>query len=231
MSIERTLLISLLKLSQNGAVELENVNLDARLPSSVISTLLKKLQNENLVYKRDGLIEVNAECRLALAVRAIELGADVERLSNFLCWQEFEAMAAISLELCGYTTKKNVRFKHNRKRWEIDVIGFKKPLVLCIDCKHWRHGMHPSTLNKMAVAQATRVNALANSLPTVVTDFACIKWDQAKFVPVILSLVPFAGKFCDDIPIVPVLALQDFVSQLPLNLECLRYSSRKFNHL
>jgi Holliday junction resolvase-like predicted endonuclease len=231
LSIERILLISLLKLSQNGAVERENVNLDARLPSSITSTLLKKLQNENLLYIKDDLIEVNSECRLALAVKAIELGTDVERTSDFLRWQEFEAMAAISLELSGYATKKNVRFKQEGKRWEIDVIGFRKPLVLCIDCKHWRHGMHPSTLKKMAVTQAKRVNAFANSLPTAVTDFACVKWDQAKFVPIILSLVPFADKFCNDIPIVPVLALQDFVSQLPLNLECLRYSSRKFNHL
>jgi Holliday junction resolvase-like predicted endonuclease len=231
LSIERNLLISLLKLTENGAVEQKSVNKDARLPASLTSTLLEKLQNENLVYLKEGSVEVDTESRLKLAVKAVELGADVERISDFLRWQEFEAIAAVALELNGYATKKNVRFKHAGRRWEIDVVGCRKPLVLCIDCKHWHHGMHASTLTKMAAAQAERVAAFADSLPSTTIDLPCSKWSKAKFVPVILSLIPFAPKFCDNVPVVPVLQLQDFVSQLPLNVELLRYFSREFSHL
>jgi Holliday junction resolvase-like predicted endonuclease len=231
LSIERSLLISLLKFTQNGAVEQESVNKDARLPSSVTSVLLTKLQNESLVYLEDGLLNVDAQSRLKLAVRAVQIGADVERVGDVLGWQEFEAMAAVTLESNGYTTKKNVRFKYGGRRWEIDVVGCRKPLVLCIDCKRWRRGMHPSTLRRVVDSQAERVAAFANSLPIVTLDLPCTKWDQAKLVPVILSLVPFSGKFCNDVPIVPVLQLQDFINQMPLYVASLRHFHREFSHL
>lgn len=231
LSVERNVLISILKLTQKGAVKQRNVDADAHVPSIVSSALLQKLQNENLAYLKDGLVEVDTESRLKLAVKAVELGAPFERISDFLLWQEFEAIAAIALDLNGYLTKKNVRFKHDGRRWEIDVVGCRRPLVLCIDCKHWHHGMNTSTLTKVASSQAQRVEAFADSLPSVSADFACTKWDHAKFIPVILSLIPFASKFCNKVPIVPVLQLQDFVGQLPLNVESLRYFSRKFRHL
>ena len=231
LSVERNMLISILKLSKNGAIEQEHVNIDAHIPSIVTSALLQKLQNENMVNLKGGLIEVTTESRLKLAVKAVQLGAPIERISDSLLWQEFEAIAAVALDLNGFVTKKNVRFKHEDKRWEIDVVGCRKPLVLCIDCKHWHQGMNLSTLSRVAASQSQRVAAFADSLPNVKSDFACTKWGCAKFIPVILSLVPFAPKFCDDIPIVPVLQLQDFVSQLSLNVESLRYFTRKFNHL
>jgi hypothetical protein len=231
VSVERNLLISLLKLTKKGAVEQKNVNKDARLPASVTSTLLNKLQTENLLYLKDGLIEVDTESRLKLALKATELGTDIQCISDFLRWQEFEAMAAWALELNGYATKKNVRFKGSGRRWEIDVVGCRKPLVVCIDCKHWHHGMHASTLNGVASAQTDRVAAFADSLPSTALDLPCVKWTKAKFVPVILSLIPFGPKFSNNVPVVPVLQLQDFINQLPLNVESLKYFSREFSHL
>jgi hypothetical protein len=231
MSVERNLLISLLKLTQKDSVKQEAVNKDAGLPISLTSMLLKKLQCENLVYLKDGMVGIETESRLKLAVKAVELGADIERVSDFLRWQEFEAIAALALELNGYVAQKNVRFKHEGKRWEIDVVGYRKPLVLCIDCKHWHHGMHRSSLNRMAAAQDERVAAFADSLPKITFDYPCVKWAKAKFFPIILSLIPFSPKFCERIPIVPVLQLQDFINQLPLNVESLKYFSREFNHL
>jgi hypothetical protein len=91
--------------------------------------------------------------------------------------------------------------------------------------------MHPSTLTKMAASQAERVAAFADSLPSKTLDLPCVKWSKAKFVPVILSLIPFSPKFCGQVPIVPVLQLQDFLSHLPLNVELLKYFSREFSHL
>jgi hypothetical protein len=50
MSVERNLVISLLKLTKEGPVLIESVNKDARIPSTVTLELLEKLQNENLIY-------------------------------------------------------------------------------------------------------------------------------------------------------------------------------------
>jgi hypothetical protein len=48
---------------------------------------------------------------------------------------------------------------------------------------------------------------------------------------VILSLFPSSFKFCDNVPIVPVLQLQDFLIQLPAQVESLMYFVKKFSHL
>jgi hypothetical protein len=135
------------------------------------------------------------------------------------------------LERNGYVVAKNVRFKHTGRKWEIDIVGCKKPLVICIDCKHWRHGMAPSALKRIAEAQVERTRALAASLPHVSLEIECSKWNKAKFIPTVLSLTQGNFKFYDMVPIVPVLQLQDFLSQLPAYTESLKYFSKTFDHL
>jgi Holliday junction resolvase-like predicted endonuclease len=231
MVIERNLLISLLKLTKDGPVLIECVNQDARIASDIVRKLLETLQNEDMIYLKDDTVEVNSGNRLRLAVKAASLGADVERISAFLRWQEFEDIAAIALERNGYVVAKNVRFKHAGRRWEIDIVGCRKPLVLCVDCKHWQRGVKPSALRKIVEAQVERAQALANTLPSATLKIECVKWNKAKFVPVILSLIPSSFKFYDNVPVVPVLQLQDFLIQLPAYVESLKYSVKKFRHL
>ena len=231
MAINRDVLISVLKLTKEGPAARENINKDAKVPSSVALKLLRKLQNDGLIYLRNDVVEADSESRLRLAVKAVELGADVERMSDFLKWQEFEGIAALALERNGYFVVKNVRFKHAGRRWELDVIGCRKPLVVCIDCKHWHHGMHPSVLKKMAEAQTQRVKALSETLPNVSLEIECTNWEKAKLVPVILSLISSGFKFHENVPIVPVLQFQDFLSQLPACVESVKYFAKEFSHL
>jgi len=231
VSLERAVLISLLKLTKDGPVEFESVNLDSKMPSSVTLILLKKMQNDGLISLNKSTVEIDATSRMKLAIKAINLGADVERVSDLLCWQEFEQIAAMALNLNGYITKKNLRFKHVQKRWEIDVVGCRKPIVICIDCKHYHHSLHLSMLQKMVDLQIKRVEALTESLPNTSVDIECVRWEKAKFVPAILSLMPGSFKFIDDVPIVPVLQFQDFLSQLPAQIESLKHFNLTFSHL
>jgi Holliday junction resolvase-like predicted endonuclease len=223
MSVERNLVISLLKLTKEGTVLIESVNKEARIPSSVTLKLLDKLQNENLIYLKTNSIEVDSNSRLKLAVKAASLGADIEHISDLLCWQEFEEIAALALKNNGYVVKNNVRFKHEGKRWEIDVVGCKKPLVICIDCKHWQRAISPSALHKIVDLQTQRTFALADSLPNIALKLEGAKWEKAKFIPAVLSLIPCAYKFCQKVPVVPVLQLQDFICQLPAYTESLKF--------
>ncbi|MCJ7559693.1 restriction endonuclease [Candidatus Bathyarchaeota archaeon] len=231
MSIERDLITSILKLTANGSVARERINKDAKIASDIALKLLRRLQNEDMVYLRGNIVEADGNCRLKLAVKAVVLGADVEHISGFLSWQEFEDIAAIALEKNGYVVTKNVHFKHGGRRWEIDVVGCKKPLVICIDCKHWHHGMSPAALKKIAEAQIERTRALSESLPNISLDIECAKWNKAKFIPAVLALIPCSFKFYDMVPIVPVLQLQDFLNQLPAYTESLKYFLKEFDHL
>lgn len=223
MSIERNLVISLLKLTKEGTVLIESVNKEARIPSTVTLKLLDKLQNENIIYLKTNSIGVDSNSRLKLAVKAASLGADIEHISDLLCWQEFEEIAALALKNNGYVVKNNVRFKHEGKRWEIDVVGCKKPLVICIDCKHWQRAISPSALHKIVDLQTQRTLALADSLPNIALKLEGAKWEKAKFIPAVLSLIPSAYKFYQKVPVVPVLQLQDFISQLPAYTESLKF--------
>ena len=231
MSVERNLVISILKLTQKSAVLTENVNRDARVPSATSRKLLQKLQNEGLIYLKQDSVEVENNCRLKLAVKAASLGADVEHISNLLCWQEFEEITAFALKNNGYKVSNNVRFKNAARRWEIDVVGCKKPLVICIDCKHWQHGIAPSVLKRLVDSQVERTRAFADSLPNPSLKLECSKWNEAKFIPSILSLIPSSFKFYDKVPIVPILQLQDFLNQLPAYAESMKLFPKTFNSL
>lgn len=231
MSVERNLLISLLKLTKKGAVLNEAVNLDAKVPSLTIRKLLEKMQNEGLVYLKEDSVEADSVARLKLAIKAASLGADMEQLSNLLCWQEFEEITAFALQNYGYTVRNNIHFKNTERKFEIDVVGCKKPLVLCIDCKHWQHAITSSALRRIVEAQIERTKSFADSLPNPKLNFECTHWGNAKFFPIILALWPSAFKFYYEVPIVPVLQLQDFLNQLPVYTESLKYFSRSFSGL
>jgi len=225
MNIERDLIISILKLTRDGLVSKEIVKKDARLPSQIVENLLRKLQNDGLIYVPKNVIEADNPQRLKLAVRAISLGADVESISSLLQWKEFENMAAIAFERNDYIVKKNLRFKHAGRRWEIDIVGFKEPIVVCADCKHWHHGMYPSALKKIVEEQVERTSALAESLPNPAIRMKFVSWNIIKLVPAVLSLVIGRFKFYDNVPIVPVLQLQDFLNQLPAYADSLKHFS------
>ncbi len=231
MLVERDLLISLLKLTKDGSVLVECVKKDAKIASDIALKLLKKLQNEGLFYLKDNFVDADSGNRLRLAVKAVSLGADIEHVSEFLRWQEFEDISAVALERNGYLSRKNVRFKHGGRRWEIDVVGCRKPLVLCVDCKRWQRSVNPSALKKIVEAQVERARALADTLPSPSLKVECVKWNKAKFVPVILSLMPSSFKFYDDVPVVPVLQLQDFLTQLPAYVGSVKYFTKEFSHL
>jgi Holliday junction resolvase-like predicted endonuclease len=231
MVVELNLLISLLKLTKNDSALIEDVKIEARLPSNVMEKLLQKLQRQDLVYLKDDAVKVNACGRLSLAVMAVSLGGDVERVSSLLCWQEFEEMAAAALRSNGYTVTRNLRFTFAGRRWEIDVVGCMKPLVVCIDCKHYHHGVPPSVMKRIVESQTQRVRALSDMLPSVKIKLDCVCWGKAKFVPAVLSLLPVRSKFFEGVPVVPVLQLQDFLSHLPLEVNSLTYFSKAFSHL
>jgi Holliday junction resolvase-like predicted endonuclease len=221
----------LLKLTKETSVLIKNVKDDCRLPLEVTVKLLHKLQTEGLINLENDLIEVTKDNRMKLAVKAAELGGDAENITNLLSWQEFEDIAVLALKNNGFSVLKNVHFKHADRKWEIDAVGCKKPLVICIDCKHWQRRMAPSVMGRVVEAQAERTEALADSLPNAKLQLECTKWKKAQFVPAILSLVQGSYKFYDNVPIVPVLQLQDFINQLPAYMYSLKSFPKNFEHL
>jgi len=215
LNIETELLISILKLTKDGPVSQEVINKELRVPASLVERLLRKLQSDDLIYLHGSIVQASSVQRLRLAVRGLESGGDIERVSGFLQWKEFEGMAAVALESNGYTVVRNLHFKHGGRRWEIDIVGWKSPIVVCLDCKDWHHGLQGSAAEKIAEQQTERTRALVMSLPNPAVKIEFLSCGTAKFVPAVLSLTFDKFKFYKGVPVVPVLQLQDFLNQLP----------------
>jgi len=215
MTVERNLLISILKLTKTGPVQRELVSRDARVPVQVADDILKKLLDTGLIRYKDGLVEMSSSQRARMAVRAVELGSDPQRVCGVLDWNEFEEIAAKAFEASNFMVKRRFRFKWAGRRWEVDVLGCKEPLVACVDCKHWRRGWRRSAIMKAVEAQVERTKMLAEALPSLHEKAGLVDWKKATFVPMVLSLVPSPFKFYNNVPIVPVLQLPNFLNELP----------------
>ena len=228
MIIERDILVSILKLTKSKPVSMELVASDAKIPVQDAEELLKRFRDTELIECRDGTIEASSNQRVKIAIHAIKLGADFERVSRVLEWIEFENLAATAFEANNFVVRKRFRFESIQRRWEIDVLGCSKPLIACVDCKHWTHGWRNSAIKKAVEAQVLRTKVLAEALSSLQNKFGLGKWRYAILVPVILSLGQGSRKFYNKVPIVPILQIQNFLSELPTHATALTHFETPF---
>jgi len=227
MPAERSVLASVLKLTRKGSAQKELIHRDAKVTVQVSEETLRKLWENGLIRRQRGLVEASPSQRVSIAVQAIKLGADFEHICKFLEWTEFEGIAAKAFQANGFQVLRNFRFKQAGKRWEIDVLSCREPLIVCVDCKHWQRRLSQAATVKAVEAQIERTRALGAALPNYHQKARLIKWKSATLIPLILSLVPGPYKFYNKVPIVPVLQLQDFINQLPLEINSLTYFTKK----
>ena len=212
-------------------VLVESVKNDAKIRLASMKRLLRNLQQDGLIYLHDDFLQTTTLQRVKLATLAFKLGADYERVCSCLDWKEFEDVAAIALEMCGYEVTSNVRFRQGGRKWELDIVGCRRPIVVCIDCKHWLRGLYPSKLKRVVDEQLERTAAFSESFPNPAVRVECASWEEARFVPVILSLMPASFKIYKKTPLVPILQVQDFLTQLPMCLDSFRSFDKTQPHL
>ena len=227
MTIEKDVVLSLLKLTENGPVHEEAVVKHARVLTQLAYQVLTKLSENEFFYESKSVIEVTPTQRVRLALYALRLGADFQKICDLLSWREFENIAAQAFEDNGYEVLRNFHLQHNSKRWEIDLIGLKKPLVLCVDCKHWKRGWRQSATSNAVRAQIERTEALSKTLGNYRQKIKVDAWETVTLIPVIMSLTLGPYKVYDDVPVVPVLQLQDFINELPAHVPILKKFSQK----
>ena len=221
MVAEREILIYLLKLTKEGPAKIEDISRESRVPTRLVHEQLTR--SSGLMQLDEDLVTVNAEQRLRVAVRAVELGADIERVCKFLTWAEFEDISVLSFEANNYKVKKHFRFSRSGRRWEIDILAMKRPVVACADCKQWHRGWRGSASRKAAEEQTERTRVLAEASSSMVEKIGIVGWGRADFLPIILSLMPGAHRFHKRTPIVPVLQLRDFLQEMPAYLQKIKH--------
>ena len=216
MSVEQEILITLLKLTRNGPTECSLVSQNAKTPTQTVQALLRKLADQALIRWKGKTIDASRDQRVKIAVHAVKLGADFERVCTTLEWSEFESIATEAFKANNYDVLKNIRFKEkNGKRWEIDILACRQPLILSVDCKHWQHKWTRAPIVTTVEQQVRRTRAVSDALPSMYSKIGLDGWTYATVIPMILSLLPTRFKFHHGTPVVAVLQLQSFLSELP----------------
>jgi len=180
----------------------------------VVECFLVGLEEAGVITLADEEIHVTSEQRMRIAELALSRGADPERVATELRWQEFEGLAAHILDTEGYVTANHFIFRDSARKYEIDVIGAKEPMVLCVDCKHWHHGWAPSKIMAAARNQMLRVLCLSEAYAFYVRKLRIASWRSAQLLPIVLTLADVSSKMVDGVPIVSALRLRDFLCQV-----------------
>jgi Holliday junction resolvase-like predicted endonuclease len=225
MSFERDFLISILDLSRQDHVTLTDIRENTGLILDLVSDLAQKYIEAGYFLYENNMVIVKS--RIQLAVKTLELGADLKKVCDFLSWSEFEDISREALEASKFRVVRNFRFKSLCRRWEIDLLGFKKPLILSIDCKHWQRGWDKSSIEKIVDSQITRTRALMEVSDFQIEKMGITNWKKLVLVPAVFSLFPGPFKFYQRTPVVPVLQIRNFLNNVFLNLNSLKSFSRE----
>ena len=189
-----------------GGVSVTDFSIVTELDEISAKELLYTLVQNGIGTWNDDLVDFDIpNDRLQTALFAIKLGADVESVSEYLTWQDFESITGLILEKKDFDVTKNLIL--TKPRMEIDVVGIKMDIALLIDCKHWKT-MSKSALNEIVKKQVERVKRY-------VAD------ENMSALPVIVTLHQEEIKFIENVPIVPIMKLSSFLDEFVGNLDSL----------
>ncbi|MBS7287571.1 MAG: restriction endonuclease [Candidatus Freyarchaeota archaeon] len=176
--------------------------------------LVRFLLEKGVVYREEGGFA--APDRIALVESLLAYGFTAEYLASFFTWRDFEAFSDDVLFRHGYSSLRNFRFSRGGRRFEVDILALKKPLVLCVECKHYKK---PKTtmLSKQSIERhIERAKALAESMESLTLSMGVSGWGRLKVVPFIITLTQ-EGMY-KEIPIIPVFKLNTFLLELDQNI-------------
>ena len=189
-----------------GGISVTDFAVVTELDEISAKELLYTLVQNGIGTWNDDLVDFDIpNDRLQTALFAIKLGADVESVSEYLTWQDFESITGLILEKKDFDVTKNLIL--TKPRMEIDVVGTKMDIALLIDCKHWKT-MSKSALNEIVKKQVERVKRY-------VAD------ENMSALPVIVTLHQEEIQFIENVPIVPIMKLSSFLDEFVGNLDSL----------
>jgi hypothetical protein len=165
---------------------------------SVAKSVLDYLQVNNIGYVSKKTVKFSGYDRIHVAVLALQMRGDIEQVSTYLSWRDFEKLASEVLRSFGYRTSINVRFA--KPRMEIDVVGTSSDgFTIAVDCKHWKRS-NLSSISNFSQKQAVRARWLIKYQKTI-----------SQVVPVMLTLHAESTSFINGVPLVPIHKFRSFI--------------------
>ena len=126
---------------------------------------------------------------------------------NFMSWGEFEEFTRDILENFDFLVEFRKVFEFRGRKYEIDVVGHRKDLILCLDCKLYKKGKsRVSALKRQARIHYERTKALE-------------KLEGKRCIPIVVTFLDDSLLFEENCIFVPVEKLNDFLNNLDFYLE------------
>jgi len=194
-----------------------------QLPKSVQDpTFLHALESAQLLRKEEDYWIFPGYAKVRVAIRALQLGEPNRPVLTTLTWQEFEEFAAHVLTIHEFQVHHRFRFSTSR-RYEIDIVGGRQPVLFCIDCKQYgvRLGK-ASSLRTASEDQLHRTQALAGSFAKFQANLGCLDWQHTILIPIVVTMMIEDLQFHDRIPIVPASLFNAFLLGYEEKLDTLR---------
>ena len=181
-----------------GGVTITDFSIICEFDEITAKELLYTLVQNGIGEFNDDVVDFDVpNDRLQTALFAINLGADVEDVSEYLNWRDFESLTGIILEARDFEVTKNLIL--TKPRMEIDIIGRKMDIALMIDCKHWKN-MSNSALDEIVKKQIERVKRF-------------VSIENISALPVIVTLHQEKIQFVENVPIVPIMKFPSFLDE------------------
>ncbi len=152
----------------------------------------------------------------SFAAYLISKGEDALKVFSIIGWGGFEKLVSLILGFLDFKTKVNLHFRTllgNRR--EIDILAFRRPVILSIDCKNWlQQAPSLSGLVQASEAQHERTLELADVLSDLSYLLPISHWPVAKIYPLIISAKGERVIYHNGSAIIPVHFMKPFVSNI-----------------
>lgn len=166
---------------------------------SVAKSVLNYLKANNIGNNPSkNAIRFSASDKIYAALLALHIRGDIEHISTYLSWKDFEKLTSELLTSFGYQTRTNVRLA--KPRMEVDVVGTGLDgFTIAVDCKHWKRN-NLSSISVFCEKQAARAKRLIEHDKSI-----------SQVVPVVLTLHAESVRFVHGVPLVPILKFRSFL--------------------
>jgi hypothetical protein len=213
------MLTALLEATRAGPVSVSVLPERIRVTGDALKGFLNEAREEGLLHIENGEIIQDISQRLATAVKAVRVGADIEAVSRSLTWLEFEELSARVFEENGFRVMRRFRFMAEGRRWELDLLAVRTPYLVCGECKRWGKGIGNQTARGIIETHLEKTEVFTGHIEELRKRVGLVDWSKAVIVPMVLTLSATPMEIYRRVPSVSVLVLPSFLSEFDGQLE------------
>lgn len=177
----------------------------------------ERVPSELLAYLRKELDKDPREDLVGVSFLLIKLGVNPEKAVALLKWRGFEQLCERGLEIAGFHTKRNVRFRVEGRKHEIDVLAWDPDIILTLDCKMWSKGGSPKAYKIIEAADNHYERSEALKQAIELGKIEGLKTEEGKsfIVPCVITWLDFGVVLSrKGVPIVPLSKLPSFLNDI-----------------